>query len=367
MKVLSIQAAECKLPLPRSIVLGPVAIKTRDFVALRMISDSGMVGEALGYTRGTALLQTLRHIGETFLGVSPHHRKSAVDKFLRAHVNGRSTFIRAISLIDIALYDLAAKSVDLPLFRLLGGECRKIPVSGVAGYYLHERTQMDVRDEVVGLLDRDYPRVKIMIDGSDCGSDARLVSLTSKAARGRLGVDAHWSWDSIPAALQAFSRIDDEGLAFLEDPFAPHRINLMPHLQRFLKTPLACGEDVTDVDTLAVISRDVPILRIDATTCGGITAACAAIQAAGLNGCEVFPHIHHQLHAHLAAAYPEVGFVEVIPEETGADPAHLLLHNLPPVTDGAVQAGDEPGAGTTLNWEAVGTYATDRFTLALDA
>jgi L-alanine-DL-glutamate epimerase-like enolase superfamily enzyme len=363
MKTITIQAAECRLPLPRPINLGPVTIRTRDFVALRMTTDNGLIGDALGYTRGTPLLQTLRHIGNNFLGVSPHHRNGVIDGFVRANVNGRGTFVRAVSLLDIALHDLAAKAVELPLFRLLGGARTRIPASGVAGYYLKERTAEDVRDEVSGLIDDGYSRAKIMIDGGDVEADVALVSLVSKVARGRLGIDAHWSWDSLADALKTCSRLDDEKLVFLEDPFGPHRSRLMPRLQQFLKTPLACGEDVSDIDSLAAISRDIPILRVDATTCGGVAAACAAIQVAGLNGCEVFPHIHHQLHAHLAAVYPQAAYVEVIPESTGADPAHLLLARLPPVVDGMVQLDETPGAGTELNWDAVERYATDSFTL----
>jgi L-alanine-DL-glutamate epimerase-like enolase superfamily enzyme len=366
MKTITIQAAECRLPLPRPIILGPVSIRTRDFVALRITTDNGLVGDALGYTRGTPLLQTLRHVGHHFLGVSPHHRKGAVEAFVKASINGRGAFVRAVSLLDIALHDLAAKAVELPLFRLLGGARTRIPASGVAGYYLNERAPDDVRDEVSEMLDSGYPRVKIMIGGADAAADASLVALISKVARGRLGVDAHWSWDTLADALRTCIRLDDEGLAFLEDPFAPHRSRLMPQLQERLRTPLACGEDMPDVDSLAALSREIPILRVDATTCGGISAACAAIQVAGLNGCEVFPHIHHQLHAHLAAVYSEATFVEVIPEYTGADPAHLLLKRIPPVIDGMVHLDETPGAGTELNWDAVEKYATESFTLALN-
>jgi L-alanine-DL-glutamate epimerase-like enolase superfamily enzyme len=231
---------------------------------------------------------------------------------------------------------------------------------------MHERTAEDSRDEVARLLEDGYRRAKIMIGGTAPEADANLVALASKRAGERLGVDAHWSWDSIPNALSTCRRLDDFGLAFLEDPFGPHRNRLMPQLQKFLRTPLACGEDISDVDTLAAISREMPVLRIDATTCGGITAACAAIQVAGLNGCEVFPHIHHQLHVHLAAVYPEVKFVEVIPEETGADPAHLLLSRLPPVVDGMIEVDEEPGAGTMLDWASVEKYAVSSFTLEID-
>jgi L-alanine-DL-glutamate epimerase-like enolase superfamily enzyme len=366
MRTVSIWAAECRIPLPRPISLGPVKIVTRDFVALRILADNELQGDALGYTRGTALLQTLQLIGRGFLGISPHQRKSMVESFLRSSVNGRPTFIRAISLLEIALADLAAKALEQPLFRLFGGDRTRIPALAVAGYYLNDRSHDDVRDEVARLGDEGFARTKIMIGGGDPASDTALVSLVSKVAGGGLGVDAHWSWDSIPEALETCRRIDDEGLLFIEDPFGAHRSRLVGRLQRSIKTPLACGEDVPDIDTLFAITTEVPILRVDATTCGGVSAAAALIQAAGLNGCEVFPHVHFPLHAQLAAAHQEIKFLEVIPERTGADPAHLLLRRLPTVVDGVVHIDEEPGAGFALDWEAVERYAVSKVRLDLE-
>jgi L-alanine-DL-glutamate epimerase-like enolase superfamily enzyme len=365
MKTVRLQAAECRLPLPRPIKLGPVEIRTRDFVALRLTTDNGRYGDAIGYPRGTPLLQTVDHIGQRFLGISPTQRKSVVDRFLASMVNGRPAFIRAVSLFEMALTDLAAQSAELPLFRMLGGDRHRVPVMAVAGYYLNERSAEDVRDEVARRLDEGFSRVKIMLDGSDADADAHLVSTVSSVARGKLGADVHWSWNSIPEALNTCLRIDQEGLRFIEDPFGAHRRNLMAPLQSYLKTPLACGEDMPDADSLFAASETVSILRVDATTCGGFVAAGAVVQAAGFRGCEILPHVHLPVHAQLAGAYTEISCVEIIPEESGADPVHHLLRRHPMIVDGILQIDEAPGAGTTLDWDAVEKYAVSAIDLSL--
>ena len=63
MRITRVLAAECSLPLPRPIRLGPVEIKTREFVALRLETDTGLFGDALGYPRGGPLPRPLHWQG----------------------------------------------------------------------------------------------------------------------------------------------------------------------------------------------------------------------------------------------------------------------------------------------------------------
>ena len=67
MKITEIRIAECRLPLPRPIRLGPVEIRTRDFVAVRVYTDGGIMGDALGYPRGTALFESLKRMAVVVL------------------------------------------------------------------------------------------------------------------------------------------------------------------------------------------------------------------------------------------------------------------------------------------------------------
>lgn len=363
MRIVKIEAAECRLPLPKPILLGAVTIKTRDFIALRLTTDNGFIGDAIGYPRATPLLESVRRLGSYFLGQSPHARRGLVEHLSASLVNGRPQFVRAMSLFDIALHDLAAKAVELPLFRLLGGARTKIPVMAVAGYYLNERSAGDVRDEVSRLLDAGYGRMKIMINGNDPLGDTKLVGLVNEVAAGKLGVDAHWSWNSIPQALETCRAIDDMGLRFIEDPFGAHRNHLIGLLGQSLATPIACGEDVPDADALFALTDQVSILRVDATSCGGIDAAISVIHAAGLKGCEILPHVHLPVHAQLAGAFSQISFAEYIPEATGADPIGTLLARPAQPSDGFVVLDEEPGGGWELDWDTVGACAADALTL----
>ncbi len=353
MKISQIQIAECRIPLPRVLSLGTTQIRTRDYVALRLQTDSGIVGEALGYTRGTPLYDSLEMVGRRVLGRDPLMRAQLIASLENSNAPGRASFPRAFSLLDIACWDLLAKQAQMPLFRLLGGLRTEVDATAVAGYYMDLRTIPDIVDEIARLFDCGYSRVKIMLNGNDPEFDRDYLAAVTKNPAGPMAADAHWSWASLTEAQRFCRDLDDYGLDFLEDPFVASDWRMTHELQTFLVTPIAAGEDVQNSRALGELISGIGILRVDATTCGGITGAIEAIHHAHGVGKNVFPHVWHPLHLHLACAFSSVESVEVVPEDTGADPLERLLQRIPRLQDGKFRPSEEPGAGIVLNWEAI--------------
>jgi L-alanine-DL-glutamate epimerase-like enolase superfamily enzyme len=361
MKITDIKIAECKLPLPRPIRLGPVEITTRDFVAVRVETDAGIWGDALGYPRGTALAKSLEKMSSTAIGRDTRDRRAVVDEFLQNFINGRATFTKAASLLDIALWDIASKEIEQPVFRMLGAARTTVPVMVVAGYYLDQRSIEDVGQEVQALVDEGYERIKVMILGNDLDFDLRFVEAMYKIAGPRLCVDAHWAWNSIDEAYYTCRRLDDLGLRFIEDPFGPYRAGQTHRLQSSLRTPTACGEDAPDAVALFELAQNTRILRLDATTCGGISSAIAVTEATGLIGHTVLPHVFMPVHAQLAGAYKAIEAVELIPEASGACPMYELLQRPASICSGALRIDEEPGAGLALDWSKVEKFSVKTY------
>lgn len=365
MIITRILAAECKVPLPKPIRLGPVTITTRDFVVVRLETDTGLRGDAVAYSRGSALFESVRRMAPFVLGTDPTMRRRTVEQFLQNFVNGRPTFIKAASLVDIALWDLAAKASEQPLWHLLGGYRDRSPVMVVAGYYLDQRTIEDVCEEVRLRVDEGYSRIKIMISGTDPDLDVRLVEKALAIAGDRLCVDAHWCFDSIEHAYRALRRLEPFALRFIEDPFGPHRGGWMPELQGMLATPLAYGEDLADPAAITDAISNATILRLDATTCGGVGPFMGYADMAAHAGRVVLPHVFTSIHAQLAGACRSVDAVEYIPDESGACPIFQLLEERPVIENGEIILSASPGAGQSLDWDAVERTAADRrFVLA---
>src|SRR6185312_3865919 len=353
MKITRVQLAECRVPLPHMLKLASTQITTRNYVAIRVETDAGIIGEALGYTRGTPLVEALEMASRQIIGMDPLMRGEIIGKLENSNVPGRASFTRAVSLLDIACWDILAKQARLPLYALLGGFRQSANVTAVAGYYMDLRSLDDIADEVGRLQDSGYTRIKIMLKGDDNVFDLRYVKAVTARAPGACAADAHWSWSSMTDAQRLCSQIDDLGLNFIEDPFAAADWKLTHQLQKTLSTPVAAGEDVLGTRTLKDLVEGIGILRVDATTCGGVTGAIEAIHHASAAGRNVLPHVFASLHVHFACSFPCVEGVEYIPEYSGADPLAALMKNPPVVAGGQMSLPCEPGIGIVLDWESI--------------
>jgi L-alanine-DL-glutamate epimerase-like enolase superfamily enzyme len=358
MKISRIQIAECPLPLPHTLRLGPVEIQTRDYIAVRIWTDAGVFGEAIGYPRGTPLFETMQSMARKIIGGNATLRRQLTFNLEQANVPGRAALTRGLSLVDIALWDITAKKAGQPLYQLLGGLRKEVEATVVAGYYMDRRSVSDVCDEVGLLAANGFCRVKIMLRGDDPVFDRKYISAVIAKLPGQVAADAHWSWRTLTEAKRLCRDLDGLGLNFLEDPFSAWDSKLTRELQRQLKTPIAAGEDVFGSGAMSDMVNAVDILRVDATTCGGITGAIEAINLAAGAGKTVLPHVFAPLHVHLACAFPNVEGVELIPESSGADPVGKLLLRFPEVRDGHVIVSEEPGVGIALDWPAIEAAAS---------
>jgi L-alanine-DL-glutamate epimerase-like enolase superfamily enzyme len=353
MQISRVRIAECPMPLPYVLRLGPVEIRTRDYIAVRIETRSGLFGEALGYPRGTPLFETVSQMARRIMGGDASMRRELIVKLEQSNVPGRAALTRGLSLLDIGLWDIASKQAAQPLFRLLGGFRKQAEITVVAGYYMDRRSIAEVVDEVAGLGDAGYQRMKIMLKGDDASFDREYVSAVTEKMPGRIAADAHWTWTTLTEAKRLCRDLDRFGLNFLEDPFAASDWRLTHELQRQIATPLAAGEDVFGPRSYSDLIGGIDILRVDATTCGGLTGAIEAINIAAAAGKTVLPHVFPPLHVHLACAFPNVEAVEIIPKESGADPLHALLRNCPAPVEGRMKPSEEPGVGISFDWEAV--------------
>jgi L-alanine-DL-glutamate epimerase-like enolase superfamily enzyme len=352
-EITKIQIAECGISLPRVLRLGPVEIRTRDYVVLRVETREGVFGEAIGYPRGTPLFETLSNMARRILGADAGMRRRVIFNLDQANVPARAGLTRGLSLLDIALWDIGCKQAAQPLYQYLGGLRTAAEVTVVAGYYVDQRSIADVVREVSLLNDAGCRRVKIMLKGDDPGFDTKYASAVTGAMPGSVAADAHWSWNTLTEAKTICRALDGLGLNFLEDPFSALDVRLTHELRRELATPIAAGEDTYGARVVSDLVSGIDILRVDATTVGGITGAIEAINLAFGAGKTVFPHVFPPLHVHLACAFPNVESVELIPEESGADPLHRLLRQIPVMKAGEMSPSPEPGVGISIDWEAV--------------
>ncbi|MBD9529053.1 mandelate racemase/muconate lactonizing enzyme family protein [Paracoccus sp. PAR01] len=365
LKIEKIEIAACALSLDKPIRLGTVEVRARDYICLRIHTNAGIIGNAIGYRSGSMLAESLNMLAPRLLGQNPLMRRAIGHALDSAFIPSRAAYLRAVSLIDIALWDITAKHADLPLYKLLGGERKSVQALPVLGFNYAERPVDDIRAEMDQHSSAGTRLIKVMIKGNDALANSRYIRALAQHGGDdvALAVDTHWSWRTITEASETCRRIDDCGLAFIEDPFLPQQTQLLRDLRGKLRTPLASGEDVLDPYSYLELARNIDILRVDATSNGGISAAMDAIAVAQACGRQTLPHVFPYLHLHLACAKGSVMAVEYIPEHTGTDPVRQLLNDFPKISGGDFQISDQPGAGCELRWQNVVQHAAQTLSI----
>ena len=362
MKITEVRATTCRIPLSSPIVMGELKFDAREYIVVEVLTDEGVTGPGFGMTRDAPLAPiVIRNVAPRLIGADPLATEAIWERLYNGNltIGQRGRFMRCLSAADIALWDIKAQVAGLPLWQLLGGFRERIGASMAGGYPRPGRTLDSLGEEVAGYAAQGYPWIKIAA-GPLADDTDRLRESAAAVGDSLLAYDAHWAWRTLPAVVPTVRRWTEFDLAFIEDPFPSESPRLAAGLREQTGIPLALGEDVTGRHAYRDLIAQAPpdILRLDATTTGGISEAIKICAMAAAHSIPVLPHIFPELHVHLAAALPIVMAVEV------TDPAqeidllwNILANPLRPV-DGHVTAPTGPGIGAELDRAALARYAT---------
>lgn len=321
-----------------------------DKTTLVLVEITGGGKTGLGYTYADAATAHLivEMLAEVVRGQDAFAIPAAWQAMLRSVRNlglpGISSM--AIAAVDVALWDLKARLLDLPLVTLLGAARQGVPVYGSGGFtsYSIERLQ----DQLHGWVEQGIPRVKMKI-GRHPRQDLERVRVACEAigTGAELFVDANGAYGRKQALAQdeAFAELgvswfeepvssdDLEGLHLLRDR-APAGMDIAAgeygYTARYFRQMLAAGA--------------VDVLQADATRCGGLTGflqAGALCQAASV---PLSAHCAPSLHVHPCSALLPVRHLEYFHDHVRIE--HLLFDGaLMPVEGVLYPDLSRPGLG----------------------
>src|SRR6266542_3120707 len=280
--VLRAEGWACRVALPHPVVLGPIVYTHREYVILRLTRSDGLTGQAIGYSRGTPLVEALEILCPHALALGTGDPVEAHRRLLALFVPGWSQLVRAASLLDIALWDLAAKARGVPLHRLIGADVDEVPAMAVAGDFADRRPTDELVDEALGFADAGVGAIKLILGGADAQQDLDIAALLRERLPPQvsLAVDFHAPWSDVVTAVGHCRPLLDVALRFIEDPFPATHWRALAALRDQLDVPLAAGEDVTSETQYVDLLEAVSFLRVDATSSGGLTIALRAADAA---------------------------------------------------------------------------------------
>jgi L-alanine-DL-glutamate epimerase-like enolase superfamily enzyme len=385
MKIKSIEARWIHVPIPEAQqhVSDFGKIASFDSTLVRIETECGLVGygeakEEVGSEgNNTALAMLINNkFGPLLIGEDPRD----ITRLWETMYNGvrdhyalargrvfpilgrRGITISAISGIDIALWDILGKSLNVPVWRLLGGrKASRMPAYASGGW----ADVAEIGNQLNSYVQRGgFGAVKMRVgvmDGSVAASANRV-----KAAREGLGpdiglmCDAHGTY-SVAEAKQFCRAVEDFDLIWFEEPVTADDKKGCAEVRASSTVPIAVGESEFnrfDFKDLAEL-RAADIFQPDLAICGGITEAMRIAAIASAFNLRLAPHLWTGAPAfaagmHVAAASP-AGFI--LEYSLGANP---LLHDLVEesflVEDGTIAIPDRPGLGITIKEDFVKRY-----------
>jgi L-alanine-DL-glutamate epimerase-like enolase superfamily enzyme len=258
----------------------------------------------------------------------------------------------AISAVDIALWDLKARLLGVALSSLLGRARDTVPVYGSGGFTSYSDDQ--TREQLSGWAEKQrIPRVKIKI-GESWGSVERRDLARVRLAREVIGPDAELYVDAnggytTGQAVRVAAALDDYGVTWFEEPVSSRDPAGLAAIRRQVRPDVAAGEYSWSLaDSAALIAAGaVDCLQLDVTRCGGITEFGRGAALAAANQLQVSGHCAPNLHAHVAAAVPNLRHLEYFHDHQRIE--QLLFDGALDPDGGALRPDPgRPGHGMTL-------------------
>jgi L-alanine-DL-glutamate epimerase-like enolase superfamily enzyme len=359
--IAAVDAFTVAIDLPAPLVLSSGEIRSREYVVVTVTTHDGIRGTSYSLTRGLPVASAVRDsLRPVHVGADSWPVEAAWERGHRAALAAGPTppIMRALSLVDIALWDIAASRAQLPLWTLLGAHRSEVPVMLVGGYPRPGRTPAELGELAASYLSHGYPLVKLarLLEPS---ATREMLQAAARHAQPRFVVDAGWCWQSPDEALAELRTWGDVQLAWLEDPLQPGDVAACAALRSQSPVPLGIGDDVTDAGLLRRLADAgaLDVVRLDVTSIGGITAAAKVVQWAEAAGLPVSTHVYPEIHVHLCAAWPGCTYLETFdPNDNPFDPAARLFRRGLTFERGAARAPTAPGLGLELDEDFIARH-----------
>lgn len=275
----------------------------------------------------------------------------------KLHLFGRyGITMFALSALDIALWDIAAKRAGIPLHQLLGGSARKT-VPGYASLLKYRDADL-VQENVAKARKEGYEAIKIH------ETEIPEVAAARRAAGGGvpLMVDTNCPWTPEEARLMAH-RLSEFDLHWLEEPiFPPEDFSALARLRVRGGIPIAAGENAcTSFEFSKMFDADaVDYAQPSVTKVGGITEMKKVADLAEASGVALMPHSPYfgpgfLATVQFAAAQPVEGFLE----RFYCDLEASLYGDLVNTVNGAFVVPEGPGLGCEPDPDVIKEYGVD--------
>ncbi len=331
---------------------------------VKVETDEGITG--WGYVgpnlppppRVEATIET--EIQPLIMGESPFDVEKIVSKYLNGFPAKWTleTTTMAMAGVETACWDIIGKSLNTPLYKLLGGKFRE-QVETFATMRYHEQVSMDViASDAAKVVEQGYRT--IMIKEYEPDRTVEVVKTIREAVGGKiqLRVDPNQAWD-IATAKRVIKRLEPFDLQCVEQPIFRWDIDGLAHLRQSVGVPIMLDEGATTIYKVfeAVKKEAVDIIGFDIVRVGGISGFKKAAAIAESAGIPVIMHwtgdggIGTAAGLHVAASTPNLNLAHHI----GLD--HTLIKQSFQYELPLIEVPEGPGLGIEVDEDQLAKYS----------
>ncbi len=343
----------------------------KNWLFVKVETDTGAHGIGEGtlghYSRTVA---AAIHENEHFLvGYDPFQVEAIVLRLSRnIFADGAQIKMCAISAIEIALWDIIGKTLQQPIYNLLGGLCREKVRVYANGWYRCPRTPQDFARKAEEVVNAGYTAMKFDPFGTawrkmeraeeDLSIDIVAAVREAVGPTIDLAIEAHARF-GVATAIQIGKRLEPFRPAWFEDPVPHHNPQATTEVARHLSIPVGAGESFTSKQQFVELLRDdaIDVVTVEPLHVGGILGTRKIADFVDAHYGVIAPHsaqgpICTLACLQIAACTPNFYMQEYFDQFNVAWERQLLTWN-PDFEKGHLEISQRPGLGADLNMEVI--------------
>ena len=337
-------------------------------------TDDGLVGvgEATLEGRERAVQGAIADMTDSLVGRDPTRIAHAMYQLTRdGYWRGGPVQMTALSAIEIALWDVSARALGVPIHRMIGGQTRDRVRAYANGWFSGARTPEEYADAAVrtvaagfrGLKWDPFEAFDLTITTAELDrSLAQLAAVRSAVGRDvELFVEGHGRFD-VATAVRVARELEQFDPVWFEEPCPPDNLDALVEVRRASPVPIAAGERWFGRQGAipAIEGRAVDFIQPDVTHAGGIgyLAFISTLAAASYIG--FAPHnpsgpISTAASLQLGAALPNFRYLEIMATDVPWRPL-ISTERLTLTPDGDVLVPEGAGHGVDLYLDAMAEH-----------
>ncbi|HKQ82926.1 MAG TPA: enolase C-terminal domain-like protein [Steroidobacteraceae bacterium] len=347
------QAVNVPLEFPVRTAVGTVS--TSALVLIDLHTDAGVTGHAYVCTYTPVALKPMQELlhSMTELIVGQALAPQALEQYLekRFRLLGHTGLVRiACSGIDMAAWDALAKVHEVPLVTLLGGSRRPLP-----SYDSHSMDGVELAAQRASTAaNRGFTAVKTKIGYDTVQADIDVVRSIRSAVGDAMQIMVDYNQAlSVSDAIARGLAMQDEGVAWIEEPTLQHDYAGHARIAAALDVPVQLGENWFGPEEMfkSAVAGASDLAMPDLMKIGGVTGWLRCSALAQQFALPVSSHLFQEFSAHMLAVTPTAHWLERL------DLAAEILEPTLTFKDGCAHIPDLPGAGIRWRPEQVARYS----------